>query len=78
VIGEITRILWLGIPVRVPIHVYRRTGQLAGALLQKSSSLCVRKWSNNLVTAMAVEPVFSFPSFTHTSPVTPLVKSFIN
>jgi hypothetical protein len=73
VIGEIACILWLGIPVRVPIHVYKRTVQPAIGITGKREvlySLCVK-----LVKAVAVEPVFLFLLQPHTSPVSPPAKS---
>jgi hypothetical protein len=75
VIGEIACILWLGIPVRVPIHVYKRTVQPAIGIAEKREVLyllCVK-----MVTAMAVEPIFLFLLQPHTSPVSPPVKSSI-
>jgi len=62
VIGENARNLWLGVPVRVPIHVYRLTSRPAsessimhGRKAQVLYLSCVKiTWSQ----PHAVEPVF--------------------
>ena len=44
-IGDNARIVWLGIPVRVPIYVYKRTGQparVASGIAEKCKSCIYR------------------------------------